>query len=99
MLSNRAICSAMDSFFRQLVALRRQSRQRSSEHHWHWRQSGQGCFFSRVSIASLYALIIQRDKPAPFKQATALPVQVARLAEFGGEQQEDGDGYSRKRQR
>ena len=43
--SYRAICSSSDNLRRQQASLVRQSRQRSSEHHWQQMQSGQGCFF------------------------------------------------------
>ena len=46
-------------------------------------------------MPTVYAVIVKWDKSSLCKKAAALSVQVACLAEFCGEQQKDGDGYSR----
>ena len=76
--SKRAICSAIDNFLRQPVF--RQSRQRSSEHHWHWRQSGQGCFFS-MSGLDPFPVYAER-RPGKGEQPQSLAAEIAGFAEF-----------------
>ncbi len=63
--SKSAICSAMDSFFLQPVFKHR--RQRSSEHHWHILQSGQGCFFSMTQPPAF--IVPQRGSTAERERA------------------------------